>query len=245
MKVKILTLLCLSLVLACNTSDKSAKKISAGEAEGVYEGVFIDVNDTIIPPDIDPNVEISRRLLKNVNLSGRNDFWEPKSNFYLHGMGSIKVRDSGFYHMKLTSAGGVLFKFDNVEHIKHKEIHDRSEYMAKVFFEEGFTIIEYEYFSGDKEPYLVLEWSRDGETGDRIPVKATASLHSLRKSAITNWFKGGADIATVKELAGHADLSTTLQFYAAVTDEQREKARRAASEAIGDPSGTQIGRATD
>ncbi len=190
MKVRILTLLCLSLILSCNTSDKSAKQMPAGEAEGVYEGVFIAVNDTIIPADIDPNVEISRRLLKDVNLRGRDDFWGPKSNFYLHGMGSIRVQDSGFYHMKLTSAGGVLFKFDNVEHIKHKEIHDRSEYIAQVFFDEGFTIIEYEYFSGDKDPYLVLEWSKDGENYEILPDSIFSNLDTF---TVPDWTRAESE----------------------------------------------------
>jgi hypothetical protein len=168
MNVKILTLLCISVLVGCNGSNKSTDSIDQ-QSGGVYEGVFIAVNDTIIPSGLDPNVEMERRMLSNVHLTKREDFWGPKSNFYLHGMGSIKVQDSGFYHIKVTSAGGILFKFDNVEHIDHKIIHDKSEDVAKVFLDQGYTIIEYEYFSGDKEPHLVLEWSRDGETYEVLP----------------------------------------------------------------------------
>ncbi len=53
---------------------------------------------------------------------------------------------------------------------------------------------------------------------------------------------GTVDPATVMALSGHGNVETTMKFYAAVTDEQREKARRAAAAAIGDPQGTQIDR---
>ncbi len=50
---------------------------------------------------------------------------------------------------------------------------------------------------------------------------------------------GTFDPATVMELAGHSNIETTMKFYAAVTSEQREKARRAAAATVvRDPAGT-------
>lgn len=191
MKVKILTLLCISVLAGCITSGKSTTDVVEQKSGGEYEGVFIAVNDTVIPADLDANVEIKRRMLSNINLTERDDFWGPNSNFYLHGMGSIKVQDSGFYHMKLTSAGGILFKFDNVEHIDHKVVHDRTEDVAKVFLDEGYTIIEYEYFSGDKDPYLVLEWSRDGKTYEVLP---DSIFDNLDYFTVPDWTDADSEI---------------------------------------------------
>ena len=48
-------------------------------------------------------------------------------------------------------------------------------------------------------------------------------LHTLRKSCITDW-AGRYPIHAVKEWAGHADISTTEQYYLQVTEDQYTKA---------------------
>ena len=52
------------------------------------------------------------------------------------------------------------------------------------------------------------------------------TLHDLRRTCITEWLRGGLDIANVKEMAGHEDLKTTLRHYAAVKSEIQAAAAR-------------------
>ena len=73
-----------------------------------------------------------------------------------------------------------------------------------------------------------------GVRWDQIVARAEATCpsvqgityHDLRRSAITNWSRA-ANMATVMRLAGHSSIETTQRYYAAVTDDQRELARRA------------------
>lgn len=62
---------------------------------------------------------------------------------------------------------------------------------------------------------------------------ARTAIHDLRRSAITNWARR-SPIHVVKELAGHADISTTQRYYLAVTSDDMSAAREAAAGAIRD-----------
>ena len=48
--------------------------------------------------------------------------------------------------------------------------------------------------------------------------------HSLRHSYASLLFQAGADIKTVQELLGHADINTTAQIYVHIFPETRKKA---------------------
>ncbi|MFC1792940.1 tyrosine-type recombinase/integrase [Planctomycetota bacterium] len=65
-------------------------------------------------------------------------------------------------------------------------------------------------------------------------IKPTGSLtlHSLRKSCITNWANEINNPEVVRCLAGHSDIKTTMQYYSAVTKKQRDKAARAINELL-------------
>ena len=52
------------------------------------------------------------------------------------------------------------------------------------------------------------------------------SLHDLRRSAITHWARR-LPVHVVKDLAGHANIQTTLRYYITVQQSDREQARRA------------------
>lgn len=56
------------------------------------------------------------------------------------------------------------------------------------------------------------------------PGNKTLSIHTLRKNYCQNLVDGGLPITTVKELMGHADISTTQKYYTTVEESHREKA---------------------
>ena len=62
-------------------------------------------------------------------------------------------------------------------------------------------------------------------------LKATASIHDFRRSAITNWAKR-LPLNVVKDFAGHSTIVTTDAYYATTTEDQFEVARQAAEEAV-------------
>ena len=49
------------------------------------------------------------------------------------------------------------------------------------------------------------------------------SPHDLRHTAATLALESGADLKMVQELLGHKDPSTTMRFYAGVTDEAKRR----------------------
>ena len=136
------------LFLACNTGKKQEAP-SEEAAPGVYEAVFIDVNNTMIPDEIDRNVKKETKLLANVNLTQRDQFWGDTRNFYVHGMGSIQFDASGEYYIRLTSTGKVLFRINNKEIVKIEEASDKKVTSDSMFIDGGGTLIEFEYYPGE------------------------------------------------------------------------------------------------
>jgi len=60
-----------------------------------------------------------------------------------------------------------------------------------------------------------------------IEPDGSLSIHTLRKCCITNWANSITNPEVVRQLAGHADIKTTMEYYSKVTDEQRLKAAQA------------------
>ncbi len=58
--------------------------------------------------------------------------------------------------------------------------------------------------------------------------KTAVTLHDLRKTAITNWSKA-VNPQTLRAMAGHSDIQTTMRYYASVTDDQLALVRQASA----------------
>lgn len=94
-------------------------------------------------------------------------------------------------------------------------------------------------------------WVENGQTVNNLRrkwltiVKAAgiphATIHDLRRGAITNWARD-LPIHVVRELAGHTDIATTQQYYLSVTEADLSKAREVTANVLQlDPKQTQNG----
>lgn len=63
-------------------------------------------------------------------------------------------------------------------------------------------------------------------------------LHSLRKSCISMMVHSGLDVKNVQKWVGHSDISTTLNIYASVNEEEKIKTANAMSSLLLASSGT-------
>lgn len=162
-------LLLLFFAVGCKEQKKETGKEDT--MKGIYEAIFIDINNTQIDTTINANAEQVYKKLADINLTTREQFWGAKSNFMLRGLGALKIDESGEYFFRLTSSGKVKLQFNNVDLIVHKDFHEKASKSGQRVLKEGITIFDFEYFPGNQDPYLVLEWSRDGENYEVIPKK--------------------------------------------------------------------------
>ncbi len=163
-KLTIILIIVLS-VIAC----KNEKNIAKVAIPGVYEVVFIDVNDTIVPDNIAANVLMERKLLSNLNLVNADQFWSSKSNYFAHAMGSISIQKAGKYYFRLASNGKLLLRMDNENLFDIKESDNKEAQVESMDLEVGTKAFEFKYFPGSKDPYILLEWSTDGKNFEAIP----------------------------------------------------------------------------
>ena len=68
-------------------------------------------------------------------------------------------------------------------------------------------------------------WAMIKKRADRAGLSVSVSPHSIRHSFATNLLTGGADLRSVQELLGHADVSTT-QVYTHLSDQRLREAYR-------------------
>jgi integrase len=65
-------------------------------------------------------------------------------------------------------------------------------------------------------------------------------IHDLRRSCITNWAQKGLPIHVTQQLAGHADIATTQQYYLAVQSSDFAAARTLQEEVVGGVSNVKV-----
>ncbi len=188
---KTLSLLILLIAISACKNKEADSSAMENENLGIYEAVFIDVKNTEIPGDIDKNVPMEKTLLKDINLNDSKKFWGDKNDFGMFAMGSIEFPESGTYYFKLHSAGKITFKLDNKDLVKNVQIHDQVTDEGSTYLDKGFAIFEYEYYPAYKNPYLVLEWSKDGENFEVVPASAFNNLDSF---SIANWDGTGSTL---------------------------------------------------
>lgn len=190
MKITFYPLFILFALISCKNESKQDAEAMENEPSGIYEAVFIDIQNTEIPNDISNNVAMERTLLKDIDLHDTIHFWGDKKDFVMFAMGSIKIPESGDYQFRLTSSGKITFKLDNKDLVKNTVIHPKTTDTGTAYLSAGFAIFEYEYYPALQEPYLVLEWSKDGENFEVIPADAFNNLDSF---SIPNWEGEGQD----------------------------------------------------
>jgi integrase/recombinase XerD len=69
-------------------------------------------------------------------------------------------------------------------------------------------------------------WTLVAEAARRAGLTKKVSPHTLRHTFATHLVEGGADLAAVQELLGHADISTTQIYTHLDRDYLREVHRR-------------------
>jgi integrase/recombinase XerD len=69
-------------------------------------------------------------------------------------------------------------------------------------------------------------WSIVKEAARRAGIAKTVSPHTLRHTFATHLVEGGADLAAVQELLGHADIATTQIYTHLDRDHLRDVHRR-------------------
>lgn len=64
------------------------------------------------------------------------------------------------------------------------------------------------------------------QIGSRVSISQKLTPHKFRHSFATHFLNQGADIADVQAILGHSDASTTLGYYAQVSEERKRNAYR-------------------
>lgn len=71
------------------------------------------------------------------------------------------------------------------------------------------------------------------------------SFHDLRRTCLTNWFKGGLREFDVMRMAGHSSFETTRKFYMGIDPDLLERTRKANATIVEPIFGTRLARAPE
>ncbi|MFH1613644.1 MAG: tyrosine-type recombinase/integrase [Planctomycetota bacterium] len=87
-------------------------------------------------------------------------------------------------------------------------------------------------------------YSRSWQTIFKRAGIENGTFHDLRSTCITEWLEKGLMPHEVKELAGHTDINTTMNYYVGIRESLIDRARGASSAALGEDSSALSVRAT-
>ncbi|HKP85557.1 MAG TPA: site-specific integrase, partial [Blastocatellia bacterium] len=86
-------------------------------------------------------------------------------------------------------------------------------------------------FTSDRTGRAIVEIKRAFRASCRLAGIEDLHFHDLRHTAATRWAEAGAQISTIAELLGHADLRMTAR-YTHATDNAKRRAVEAAARAV-------------
>jgi len=114
----------------------------------------------------------------------------------------------------------------------YNDVTDQTPYVALNERQYNTLLRKCKRFREQKRPFRNQDWQNNTLVQfKRHCMKAgiavsdeTLCLHTLRKTCITNWANEINNPEVVRQLAGHSDIKTTMQYYSQTTKEQRAKA---------------------
>ena len=162
-------------------------------------------------------------LLKVTHTKGKKERLIPISPKFTEEIKQNMKKSLGTGELLTTDR--YLFDLDQERYMKKKEKQNR-----KLKIGSNLDITEKEMYELREERswgMFIKNKSTEFQKAFRISslrvLKKTYSPHVLRRSRATHWLNSGLTIIDVKELLGHADISTTQRYLTATTDQLSSK----------------------
>lgn len=158
------------------------------------------------------NCNIDKEIKVKKQLQRVKKFKNKKSDGYEVKLISPKTTNS----IRIIELPDAIIKVIN----KYKEIQAKKWKSQNKIFDDNSLLFTTSTCTALDGSTLLKKWKLFLQTND-IPYK---KWHSLRHSYASLLFQAGADIKTVQELLGHADINTTLQIYVHVFPTTKKEA---------------------
>lgn len=170
------------LVILLASCGRQAEK---QDQNGGFNSVLFDVNSTSIPGGSSDTVETIRKNFASIDIAGSGAFWPGKKSFYMHAMGSVSFPETATYTFRLTCAGKIVLRVNNIDAFIIGDVKD-TVMVNSQFLPKGKNTVEFEYYDGGLDPMIKLEWSTDGKNFEVIPASAysTMSREVLRQDSL-------------------------------------------------------------
>lgn len=158
------------------------------------------------------NCNIDKEIKVKKQLQKVKKFKDKKSNGYEYKLIVPKTLNS----IRTIELPDVIIDVIN----KYKKIQQKKWKLQNKVFDDNSLLFTTSICTALDSSTLLKKWKLFLQTNN-IPYK---KWHSLRHSYASLLFQSGADIKTVQELLGHADINTTSQIYVHVFPETKKQA---------------------